>query len=409
MKLSKVKLNEDEIFKGDRVEIKPTDEIKLYLIKFDYLSRCVYNWGIDVEQQYYLNYKSGKTKKGFLSFIDLSVLYDNELKNNPDMAYLRELPLNTARESLKEVDDAYQMFFKGYNKVPKHRVKYKNHLSFRTRSERTHIDESGVRIEGLPPMIRIPTNDRRFDGYGSWKNDKSKLYNTGIIYDGYKYWFTFQIIIKTTPYEIEKTDPIGIDIGQINPAVTSDGIYYTKPDTKKLEKRIKHEQRHVARDRKIINKMFEECDDPNITKDDLKSKNMIKREQKLAKLQRKYTNIMTDFYYKSAIDMIKNNPSAVCIETIRPSDITSRFPSSHKYMHNIAMRKYSEIIQFEAKKHAIPVLLADKEFPSSQMCSKCGNINKNIGGHRMYICPKCGNKLDRDLNASINLKNLYYI
>ena len=60
MKLSKVKLNEDEMFKGDRVEIKPTDEIKLYLIKFDYLSRCVYNWGIDVEQQYYLNYKSGK-------------------------------------------------------------------------------------------------------------------------------------------------------------------------------------------------------------------------------------------------------------------------------------------------------------------------------------------------------------
>ena len=138
------------------------------------------------------------------------------------------------------------------------------------------------------------------------------------------------------------------------------------------------------------------------------SNNMKKRAAKLRKLQRKKTNIMDNFYYTSANDMIKNNPSAVCLETIRVRDITDKYPSSNKFMHEISMRKYSEIIQHVSKKHSIPVILADKEFPSSQLCSNCGYQNKNIGGHRVFICPKCGTRIDRDLNAAINLEKLYY-
>lgn len=408
MNLSKVKLKDDELFKGDRIEIKPTDEIKYYLIMFDALFRDVYNWGIKVENKAYEMYKQDKNNKGFYSFIELSMMYDDEIKANPDMEYLKDLPLNTAREALKEVDNSFQMFFKGYNKAPKFRVKDRNLLSFRTRPERASIDETGVRIEGLPKGVRIHTDDRRYDNYGNRLSDIKRLYNTGIIFDGDKYWFTFQFIIKVQPLNIEISNPVGVDIGQKHPAVTSSGMYYEKPDMVKLDKQIIRMQRHVARDRKLVDKMLKESNDPYITKDDLISKNMIKRQTKLRQLQRRKNNIMKDFYYKVALDIVNKNPAAICLETMRVNDILTKYPSSHKYMHDIAMYKFSEIIKFEAKKHGVPTIIADKEYPSSQLCNRCGYLNKNIGGHRIFICPNCGTRICRDLNASINLQNLYY-
>ena len=54
----------------------------------------------------------------------------------------------------------------------------------------------------------------------------------------------------------------------------------------------------------------------------------------------------------------------------------------------------------------ISLIIADRWFPSSKMCSQCGEINKFLTlKDRTYVCKECGIVLDRDFNASINLKH----
>ena len=62
-------------------------------------------------------------------------------------------------------------------------------------------------------------------------------------------------------------------------------------------------------------------------------------------------------------------------------------------------------IERKADLYGVPVMIAPKKYPSSQICSSCGNI-RNIGSRKTYICPVCGLRIDRDLNAAINLRNL---
>ncbi|WP_171011456.1 zinc ribbon domain-containing protein, partial [Haloimpatiens lingqiaonensis] len=56
--------------------------------------------------------------------------------------------------------------------------------------------------------------------------------------------------------------------------------------------------------------------------------------------------------------------------------------------------------------NGIEFFMADRFYPSSKTCSSCGNIKENLKlKDRIYVCPKCGLKIDRDKNASINLGN----
>ena len=78
-------------------------------------------------------------------------------------------------------------------------------------------------------------------------------------------------------------------------------------------------------------------------------------------------------------------------------------------LQKIGMSLFKECMVWHAKKHNIEVREADRFFPSSQECSKCGYINKEMKdlSKRTFVCPKCGNTLDRDLNAAMNLKRVW--
>ena len=78
-----------------------------------------------------------------------------------------------------------------------------------------------------------------------------------------------------------------------------------------------------------------------------------------------------------------------------------------KNTSNIAFREIREMMEYKCNNRNIPIMFADKEYPSSQLCSNCGNRRK-IGSEKTYICPVCGLRINRDINAAINLSNYYY-
>lgn len=116
---------------------------------------------------------------------------------------------------------------------------------------------------------------------------------------------------------------------------------------------------------------------------------------------KKYNDI-----HNATKDIVKRYPSAIVIEDIRVSDQLKN-SWSRKFAPNMLYYEIHRQLIYKASDRGIPIIKADRSFASSQICSKCGFMHK-IYGNKIFVCPKCGLRIDRDLNAAYNLENLAY-
>ena len=132
--------------------------------------------------------------------------------------------------------------------------------------------------------------------------------------------------------------------------------------------------------------------------------NIQKQVVKVQKLHQKLTNIRTDYINKTISSIIKQKPSYITIE-----DLNVKGMMKNKHLSKaIADQKFFEFktkLMSKCKQNNIELRIVDRFYPSSKTCSNCGEIKKNLKlSDRVYKCD-CGLAIDRDLNASINLKN----
>jgi putative transposase len=198
------------------------------------------------------------------------------------------------------------------------------------------------------------------------------------------------------------SNSIGIDVGckGSNWIVDSNGSVVSLPDYTLENKKIKRLQRKLSR-------QIKERTNPEIRSNN--SKKVISQIHKY--YDRKINRRKSKLYDYINREIIDKNPRIVVIENLDYSKLkTSRnFKKSarnkiNKQVYEASIYETHNIIQYMCKAHNIPIIKADAEFPSSQLCSNCGNRQK-IGSKRVYKCPKCGLTIDRDLNAAINLAN----
>ena len=105
-------------------------------------------------------------------------------------------------------------------------------------------------------------------------------------------------------------------------------------------------------------------------------------------------------------EIVKTKPSKIVIEDLSVSNMMK-----NKYLaKSIQEQKWYGIrqqLEYKGALYNISVQIAPRFYASSKTCSNCGHINKKLTlADRVYICPKCGLKIDRDYNASINLSIL---
>ncbi|HAT4147596.1 TPA: IS200/IS605 family element transposase accessory protein TnpB, partial [Clostridium perfringens] len=196
---------------------------------------------------------------------------------------------------------------------------------------------------------------------------------------------------------------LGIDLGIKEFAVCSDGIKFkniNKTSTvKKVEKKLKREQRKLSRkyeSLKIRNK--------NIKEGRSTRQNIQKQVVKVQKLHQRLRNIRTDYINKIVSSIIKQKPSYITIEDLAVSNLIK-----NKHLSKaIASQKFFEFktkLMFKCKENNMELRIVNRFYPSSKTCSNCGNVKKDLKlSDRIYKCD-CGFTIDRDLNASINLKN----
>ena len=375
--------------RGHRIKIYPTEE-QIALINCNINSyRAIYNIALDLQNR---NYNDGNR---YIKYFDMCKIFSDMRNNNPEYSWFKQIQLSTIRQALRDLDNAFNNFFNKKTRYPRFKSKKRSKKFFTTRSERTNIKNNYIRIPGIG---LVDGKDHHIPN--------TRLYNTGLTFDGYNYWFYCQIETDTieTPLYIKDRTPIGIDVGIRNMITTSTGDYYHFSDTRKYEKRLKRQQRRLQKsyDKYLKQSMLTKTKYEDIPK----SKNMQKRLRDRYRTYSKIRNKKRNDIHNATKCIVESYPSAIVIEDL---SVTNQLKKGwmRKFYPNMLFYEIHRQIIYKAEDRNIPIIVADKQFPSSQTCSRCGSIRK-IYGNKTFICHKCGFKIDRDLNAAYNLRNLAY-
>ena len=384
-----------------KVEINPTDEQKSKIHQTIGVSRFIYNFYIALNKEIY--HREGK----FISGMDFSKWLNKEyIPNNQDKKWIKEVSSKATKQAIMNGDKAFRDFFKGAKGFPRFKKKKNQDVkAYFPKNNKTDwtIERHRVKIPTLG-WVRlkefgyIQTNSIVKSGTVSQKADR---YYVSILVE--------ERNIKTSNSNIgikianTNNEGLGIDLGIKEFAVCSDGIKFkniNKTSTvKKVEKKLKREQRKLSRkyeSLKIRNK--------NIKEGRATRQNIQKQVVKVQKLHQRLTNIRTDYINKIVSSIIKQKPSYITIE-----DLNVKGMMKNKHLSKaIASQKFFEFktkLTVKCKENHIELRIVDRFYPSSKTCSSCGKVKKDLKlSDRIYKCD-CGFTIDRDLNASINLKN----
>ncbi|WP_341473277.1 transposase [Clostridium perfringens] len=384
-----------------KMEINPTQEQKSKINRTIGVSRFIYNFYIAYNKEIYE--REGK----FVSGIDFSKWLNNEyIPNNQEMKWIKEVSSKATKQAIMNGDKAFRDFFKKAKGFPRFKKKKNQDVkAYFPKNNKTDwtIERHRVKIPTLG-WVRlkefgyIPINSIVKSGTVSQKADR----------------YYVSILVEETDIEISNSnigmkifnnnnEGIGIDLGIKEFAVCSDGIKFkniNKTSTvKKVEKKLKREQRKLSRkyeSLKIRNK--------NIKEGRATRQNIQKQIVKVQKLHQRLANIRTDYINKTVSKIVKQKPSYVTIEDLAVSNMMKNKHLSKAIVSQKFFEFKTKLIS-KCKQNNIELRIVDRFYPSSKTCSNCGKVKKDLKlSDRIYKC-SCGFNIDRDLNASINLKN----
>ncbi|MDM0447176.1 transposase [Clostridium perfringens] len=384
-----------------KIEINPTDEQKSKIHQTIGVSRFIYNFYIARNKEIYE--KEGK----FVSGMDFSKWLNNEyIPNNQEMKWIKEVSSKATKQAIMNGDKSFRDFFKKAKGFPRFKKKKNQDVkAYFPKNNKTDwtIERHRVKIPTLG-WVRlkefgyIPTNSIVKSGTVSQKADR---YYVSILVE--------EIDIKTSNSNIgikifnHNNEGVGIDLGIKEFAVCSDGIKFkniNKTATiKKVEKKLKREQRKLSRKYESLKIRNKKEKGENVTR-----QNIQKQIVKVQKLYQRLTNIRTDYINKTVFSIVKQKPSYITIE-----DLNVKGMMKNKHLSKaIASQKFFEFktkLMSKCKQNDVELRIVDRFYPSSKTCSQCGEIKKDLKlSDRVYKC-SCGFVIDRDLNASINLRN----
>ena len=373
-----------------KIEINPTNEQKSKIHRTIGASRFIYNFYIARNKEIY------KREGKFVSGMDFSKWLNNEyIPNNQEMNWIKEVSSKATKQAIMNGDKAFRDFFKKSKGFPKFKKKKNQDVkAYFPKNNKTDwtLERHRVKIPTLG-WIRlkefgyIPINSIVKSGTVSQKSDR----------------YYVSILVEENNEEVYEctNEGIGIDLGIKEFAICSNGNKFKNINrtytVKKLEKKLKREQRKLSKKYESLKFIYKK--ERRAT-----GQNIQKQVVKVQKLHQKLRNIRTDYINKIVSSIIKQKPSYITIEDLAVSNMLK-----NKHLSKaIASQKFFEFktkLMSKCKQNNIELRIVDRFYPSSKICSNCGEIKKDLKlSDRVYKC-SCGFIIDRDLNASINLKN----
>ena len=343
--------------------------------------RFVYNQMLALKQN---AYKADKTN---LKVTYLSKWFHGTLLKDEQYVWLKEQNTKVMKQAIRQMDDAYQKFFKQHNGFPKFKSKKDKQSAlfpYEAISKRNTFETRHISLTTPLKNIKFRCSDLYFSRLQKYNRNirsatlsKTKSGN-----------FFLSILIEMEDTELEKfehtNEQVGIDLGVKDFVITSDGeVFENKHFFKKEEKQIKKLQRQLSKKVKGSN-------------------NRKKAQIRIAKLFERITNKKNAYIHYVANELLSY------FDTIFMEDLNVQgmLKNHHlaKAIQEVGFYKFKETLINKALVNGKQIVFVDRFYPSSKTCSVCGYKKRDLRlSDREWVCPKCGTKHNRDINAAMNI------
>lgn len=379
-----------ELLKSFKTEINPSEEQKARIRKTIGTCRFIYNFYLAHNKELYDNGEK------FMSSSRFRVWLNNEyLPQHPEYSWIKEAYSKAVTQSVNNGQTAFTRFFHHESAFPKFKKKSRSDVKMyfvKNNPKDCLCERHRIKIPSLG-WVRIKEK-----GYIPTTKDGYVIKSGSVSMKADRFYVSVLVDIpESKTANNSSNEGIGIDLGLKDFAVVSNGKTY-----KNINKtaRIKELGKQLIREQRSLSRKYENLKKGGTTQ----RANIQKQKLKVQKLHHKLDNIRTDYINKTIAEIVKTKPSYITME-----DLNVRGMMKNRHLSKaVASQKFYEFkvkLQAKCNENGIELRVADRWYPSSKLCHRCGSIKKDLKlSDRIYKC-SCGYIEDRDFNAALNLKD----
>ena len=416
------------MYKAFKIRLLPTAKQAQILQEYCNISRFVYNWGLQKQNEY-----RDTNNKKILSLFSLrtELTKFSKLKEN---IWMQKYSYKYYAYTLHDLNDAFQRFLKNQSKYPQFKSKKKSKLSFGVsdgiyfKYDRDNDIFLGLKLFKLNSYIKFKCSKKYLNiiPNSSFELQKTLIKNGRIHYKYGKWYFSFALEYDNQILINKSKHSMGIDMGLKYLATVKTGNQIIKikninhsSKIKYLERNLKHFQRNLSRKLLVHSKkelllflIIQSYKKLNIQirsmfiKPKIKySKSYIKTLKKVQKLYRRLHNLRYDYIQRVTTKLIQMKPRSIVMETLNIQGMLKNKYLAYSIL-NVSWYLFKEILRWKCLKFNIRFLEVDQWFPSTKRCSRCGHKTIQGSNYSERKCPYCGLIIDRDINSAKNLASL---